>query len=263
MSFSLRGKTALVTAASEGLGLASAIKIASAGARVAISGRDTTKLAKAKKVIDAASGNGSTIAIAADLTKAADTERLVAETLRQFDSLDILVINSGHVRSGTVEDLDDLDWYQAFDLLLMSAVRLTRLVVPHMRKRKIGDIAYITASRVREPNELILSNAFRAGVSSLAKTLSHAVGGDNIRVNVLAPGPFNTAQLIRRINEKALAEKTSHSEAARRMTSHIPLERFGEVEEFGALVAFVVSREAAYLTGSTIVMDGGIGRYAF
>lgn len=264
MSSTLHGRTALITASSEGLGLASAIKIAQAGARVAICGRDPTKLVKAKRAIDEASGHESSIAITADLTKAGDIERLVAETLRELGKIEIMVVNSGHMAYGTVEDLEEGAWYDAFELLLMSAVRLTRLVLPHMRRQNIGDIAYITAAGVREPSpQMVLSNAFRAGVSAMAKTVARAAAADNIRINVLAPGYFNTGRMPKRIDDVALREKISRNDAARRIAMDIPMGRFGEAEELAALVAFVVGRESRYLTGSTIVIDGGVGHYAF
>jgi 3-oxoacyl-[acyl-carrier protein] reductase len=237
------------------------MRIAAAGARVAICGRDPAKLAKAKKTIDDATGTDSTVAIAADLTKAGDIETLFAGALEQLGHLDILVVNSGHMAYGTVEDLDDAAWYEALELVLMSAVRLTRLAVPHMRNRKTGDIVYITAAGTREPAaHLILSNAFRAGIAALAKTLSHAVARDNIRVNVLAPGYFDTGRVRRRIDEMSARENISRPEAAQRIGGDIPIGRIGEADEFGALVAFVVGRDAPFLTGSTIVMDGGSSR---
>jgi len=264
MTSTLLGRTALVTAASEGLGFASAKKMAIEGARVAICGRDANKLASAKKAIEAATGTDSTLVITADLTRSADVERLFAEALKQLGQLDIMVVNSGHMAYGTVEDLKDVDWYEAFELVLMSSARLTRLAVPHMRSRKTGDIVYITAAGTREPSaHLVLSNAFRAGISALAKTLSRAVAGDNIRVNVLAPGYFDTGRVRRRIDQLAAQEKLQRPEASLRIAGDIPVGRIGEADEFAALVAFVVSRQAPFLTGSTIVIDGGMSRGAF
>jgi 3-oxoacyl-[acyl-carrier protein] reductase len=240
------------------------MKIALGGARVGICGRDQAKLAKAKNAIDEATGSASTVAIAADLKQAADVQRLFDEALAQLGHIDVLVVNSGHMAYGTVEDLDDAAWYHALELVLMSAVRLTRLVMPHMRSRKAGDIVYVTSSGTRDSSaQLVLSNAFRAGIMSMAKTLSHAAAGDNIRVNVVAPGYFDTGRVRRRIDELSERENLPRPEAARRIAGDIPVGRIGEAEEFGALVAFVVSRAAPYLTGSNIVIDGGMGRSAF
>lgn len=264
MKPAVNGLTALVTAASEGLGLASAIKLASGGARVAICGRDQEKLEKAKRAVDEAAGTNSTVIIAADITKAADIERLFAESVRSLGHLDIMVVNTGHMPYGTVEDLDDAAWHEACELVLMSAVRLTRLAVPHMRSRKRGDIIYISSAGTDEPAaHLILSNAFRAGIAILSKTLARAVAADNIRVNVLSPGYFDTGRVRRRIDEAAASENIPRERAALRIAGDVPMGRVGEAEEFGALVAFVASREAPFLTGSNILIDGGVSRGAF
>ena len=165
---------------------------------------------------------------------------------------------------GTVEDLDDAAWYEALELVLMSAVRLTRLAVPHMRSRMAGDIVFVTAAGMKEPSaHLVLSNAFRAAITSMAKTLSRAVAADNIRVNVLAPGNFDTGRVRRRIDEMAARENIAREEAVRAIAGDLPIGRIGNADEFGELVAFLVSRKAAFLAGSTIVMDGGISHGLF
>lgn len=258
-----QGRTALVTASSEGLGFGCAMKIAKAGARVAICGRDEAKLEQARKAIDQATGSSSTVAIAADLTRAEDVQRLFDEALLQLGHLDILAVNSGHMAYGTVEDLADDAWYHALELVLMSAVRLTRLVVPHMRRRKMGDIVYITGGTREPAPHLILSTSFRAGVSAMAQTLSRAVAADNIRVNVVAPGYFDTGRVRRRIDELCAQGNLSREEATRGIAGDIPLGRIGNADEFGALVAFVVSRESPFMTGANIVIDGGMHRSSF
>jgi 3-oxoacyl-[acyl-carrier protein] reductase len=216
---SFHGKTALVTAASEGLGFAAAKKLAAAGARVAICSRDPAKLGKARQAIAQWHGENSAIAIQADLTRAQDIESLMVEAMDRLGKIDILVVNTGHMPYGSVVDLDDAAWYGSFELILMSAVRLARPVVRHMQSRKTGDIIFITSTGTRDSTpHLVLSNVFRSGVMSFAKTLSHAVAGDGIRVSVLAPGYFDTGRVKQRIDELSVQEGLPRAEAARRIT---------------------------------------------
>ena len=264
MSLALNGKSALITAASEGLGFASAVKIASEGARVAICGRDPDKLEIARRSIDTAAGREGTIALRADLRRPMALDDLFRRALERLGKLDILVVNTGHMAYGTLETLEDSDWYDAMELVLMSAVRLARLAVAEMRQQGAGDIVFITAAGMKEPApHLVLSDTMRAGIASLAKTLSRAVAGANIRVNVVAPGYFDTGRVRRRIDEMVAREGMARPEAAKMIAGDVPLGRIGAAEELGELVAFVVSRRVGFLTGSTIVVDGGLSRGVF
>ena len=258
MSLALEGKCALLTAASEGLGLASAMKIASEGGRVAICGRDPGKLEIARRKINAAAGQKAAIALRADLADREAIARLFGDALERLGRLDILVVNTGHMAYGTLESLEESDWYDAIELVLMSAVRLARLAVPQMRRQGEGDIVFITAAGTKEPApHLVLSDTLRAGVTSLAKTLSRAVAGADIRVDVIAPGYFDTGRVRRRIDELVARDGLGRPEATQAIAGAVPLGRIGAAEELGELVAFVVSRRVGFLTGSTIVVDGG------
>lgn len=166
----LNGKVALITAASEGLGFATAARLAQDGCSIAICGRRIDCVERAGLELERRH-NRAVIAVAADLTCAKDLERLVTTVRERLGGLDILVVNSGHIPYGAVEDVSDSDWYSAFDLLLMSAVRLIRLVLPIMRARGGGDIVFIGSATVREPApHLVLSSVMRLGVAGLAKT---------------------------------------------------------------------------------------------
>lgn len=257
----LQGKTALVTAASEGLGLACALRLAEAGCRVAICGRRADALDRARAEIERRAGVAEACGVPADLTNQEAIERCVDAVGERFGRLDILVVNTGHIAYGGLEDLSEEHWHEAFELILMSAVRLSRLVVPRMRSQGGGDIVFITSAVVREPSpHLLLSNVMRVGVAALAKTLSRELAPHNIRVNVVAPGYFDTGRVRKRIDEMAARDGTPREAAARHIAGDTPMGRIGRAEELAELVAFLASRRSGFLTGATIQIDGGSGR---
>jgi 3-oxoacyl-[acyl-carrier protein] reductase len=263
MDLGLDGKIALVTAASEGLGFACAAKLAEAGCAVAICGRHDETLSAAREKLEKG-GAKNVLAVNADVANLASVEQLVADVLKHFGRLDILVINSGHIAYGALEDLTEQQWYDAFELLLMSSVRLARLAVPAMRANKGGDIIFLGSSTVREPPpHLLLSTVMRLGVAGLTKTLARSVACDNIRVNLVAPGYFDTGRVHARVRALMKAEGLSHSEAGARISGDLPAGRIGTAEEFGELVAFVASRKAGFMIGSAISIDGGGSRALF
>jgi 3-oxoacyl-[acyl-carrier protein] reductase len=259
MDLGLGGKTALVTAASEGIGFACAARLVKAGCAVAICGRRADNLSAARDRLKQIADH-DVLALQADIADLQSLERLVAQVLQQFGRLDILIVNSGHVAYGNLEELTEQQWYEAFELLLMSAVRLARLVIPAMRANKGGDIVFLGSSSVREPPpHLLLSTALRLGVVGLTRTLARAVAPDNIRINLVAPGYFESG----RVRALMQAEGLSHGEAALRIAGDVPAGRIGAPEELAELVAFVVSRKAPFMTGSTIEIDGGGARGLF
>jgi len=263
MDLELEGKVALITAASEGLGFACAARFAQAGCAVGICGRhpDTLEAARGKLL---RGGAKDVLAVTADLADRASVERLMADVLAHFGRLDILVVNSGHIAYGGLDDLTESQWYEAFELLLMSAVRLARLVLPVMRANNGGDIVFLGSATVREPPpHLLLSTVMRLGVVGLTRTLARAVAPDNIRVNLAAPGYFDTGRVHRRMRALMAAEGLSYSEAANRISGGLPAGRIGKPEEFAELVAFVASRKAGFMVGTTISIDGGGNRGLF
>jgi len=257
MDLALRGKVALVTAASEGLGFACARRLAEAGCSVGICSRRHDVLQRARNEITSATGS-EVMAVSADLTDAKAIEALVKSVSAEYDRIDILVGNTGHIPYGGLFDLDDSQWYQAFDLLVMSMARLSRLVVPLMQKEGKGDIVFISSSAAKEPSpHLILSNVLRVGLVSLAKTLSKSLAADNIRVNTVNPGYFDTGRVRKRINEMAEKKGIPRNVASMEIAGDIPIGRIGSAEELADLVAFLASRRAEFLTGVTIQIDGG------
>jgi len=264
MDLGLKEKVALVTAASKGLGYACAAALAAEGALVTVSSRNKAALEQAAKEIEYKSGS-RVLAVAADVTKVEDAEALVAATVQEFGHIDILVNNAGGPPSGTFETLSDAQWQAAFELNLLSAVRLIRFVLPSMRRRGSGRIINIVSTSVKEPIAgLLLSNAIRPGVIGLAKTLSVELAPDNITVNNVCPGRFLTDRIRqgRTVKEK-MVQGMSEAEALNDLAGDIPLGRLGKPEELGALVAFLASAQAGYITGTTIQVDGGLVRAMF
>jgi len=249
-------RVALVCAASKGLGRASAAALARDGFRVAICARGEEALAAAAGEIEAAGGDVMTIQ--ADLSKRDEVERVIATTVERLGGLDVLVTNTGGPPSGPFVALDDRAWEAAIDSLLLSVVRLCRLAIPHMRARGGGRIIHVTSISVKQPIEgLVLSNALRSAVTSLAKTLSIELAPDNILVNCVAPGYTRTDRVIELADQSAAREGTTRDAIEQRMLSKIPMGRMGEPKEFGDVVAFLASPAASYVTGVTIPVDGG------
>jgi 3-oxoacyl-[acyl-carrier protein] reductase len=249
-------RVALVCAASKGLGRASAEALARDGLRVAICARGREALAGTAAAIEAEGGD--VLALEADLGRAEDVARVVEATIARFGALDVLVTNTGGPPSGPFLSLDDQTWSDAIDSLLLSVVRLCRLAIPHMRARGGGRIIHITSISVKQPIEgLVLSNALRSAVTSLAKTLSVELAADNILVNCVAPGYTRTDRVIELAEQSAAREGTTRGAIEQRMLSRIPMGRMGEPKEFGDVVAFLASPAASYVTGVTIPVDGG------
>lgn len=249
-------KVALVCAASKGLGRASAEALARDGFKVAICARGEAALNQTADAIRAA--GREVLALAADLSKAEDVDRVIAATVGRFGGLDVLVTNTGGPPSGPFTTLDDETWKVAIDSLLLSVVRLCRAAIPHMQARGGGRIINITSISVKQPIEgLVLSNALRAAVTSLAKTLSAELAPHNILVNCVAPGYTRTDRVVELSEQAAAREGTTADVVEKRTLARIPLGRMGEPKEFGEVVAFLASPAASYVTGVTIQVDGG------
>ncbi len=261
MDLGLQDKVALVMAASKGLGRACATALAAEGARVTIGARGTQALEKTAQEIQKAT-RSRVLAVPTDVTKAEDVEAIVAATVGEFGRIDILVNNAGGPPAGNFASFDDAQWQAAFELNLLSTVRLVRLVLPHMRKTGSGRIITIVSTSVKQPIDgLLLSNAIRSGVVGLAKTLSVELAPDNITVNNVCPGRILTDRLrqIYHINER-VQQGVSEEAVLKEMAQDVPMGRVGIPEELGALVAFLASQQAAYITGTTIQVDGGLVR---
>lgn len=246
----------MVLAASKGLGKASARALAVEGADVVIGARNKEQLDKTADEIRAA-GKGKVLAITVDVKEPKGVENFVTLAAEAFGKIDILVNNAGGPPFGMFESFDDRAWQEAFELNLLSVVRFSRLVVPHMRKTGSGRIINITSLSVKTflPGS-VLSTSIRMGVVGVAKMLSNELGKDNITVNNIAPGFILTDRIKETIFKDAKAGANTEALLAER-AKDIPLKRIGKPEELGALVAFLASPLAGYITGTTIQIDGG------
>ncbi|HVV05053.1 MAG TPA: SDR family oxidoreductase [Puia sp.] len=254
MDLQLQGKTALVLASSKGLGKACAIALAREGAHVVITARGVSALEATAGEIHAL-GKGKVLAIPADVSQPQAAASLVAATVDTFGGLDILVNNAGGPPFGAFESFDEATWQSAFELNLLSAVRFSRLAIPHLRNSSSGRIINIVSLSIRTflPGS-VLSTTMRMGVAGMAKLLSDEVGPDHITVNNVAPGLILTERVRDTLpphapeeEDRLLAEKAKS----------IPVRRIGRPEELADLVAFLASPLAGYITGVTIPIDGG------
>lgn len=263
MNLGLKNKIALITASSKGLGRASAEVLAEEGVKIAICARDGQALKETADEIAGATRR-EVLAIPADMTSAADIERVVKETVRHFGGLHILVTNAGGPPAGYFEEFDDRQWQEAFNLTMMSAVRLIRAAIPHMQKEKWGRVINITSVSVKEPiDNLILSNSIRAGVHGMAKTLANQVAQYGITVNNIMPGYIHTER-IQQLAQHATAQTGQPvAEYLADLAKPTPVGRIGRPQELGALVAFLASEQAAYINGVSIPVDGGRLKSAF
>ena len=262
MELGLNGKTAIVAAASRGLGKAVAHAFAVEGANVVMFARDPASIESAATEIRSAAVNGAQIlGLSADVTTLTDVERVVKETVDRFGGADIVFNNAGGPKPGVFDDLTDDDWQSAVDLNLMSAIRLTRLCLPRMRARYWGRVIVSTSYSVKQPiHTLMLSNAVRSATTAWAKSLSDQVAQDGITVNALAPGQIETGRIRQYAADVARRESRSSQDVEHDMVANIPTGRFGRPEEFAATAAFLASERASYITGVTLLVDGGLFR---
>lgn len=260
MDLMLKDKVALVTAASRGLGYAVAHALAAEGARVAICARNQNTVQAAADRITNETG-ADVYALAADLSQARDIERLCSNTLERFSRIDALFINAGGPPPGRFVDLNPESWQSAMNLTIESAVRLVYAVLPAMHANGSGSILANTSVTVRQPlDNLTLSNSLRAAVVGLVKTLSIELGPENIRVNAIAPGWTRTERVEQLLNARAEAKHTSVDQESASVTNDIPLRRIADPTEFARAAAFLLSPAASYITGVTLLVDGGLSR---
>lgn len=259
MSLNIADNVALVTASSSGLGRASAEVLAREGANVVLNGRDEARLDEAVTALDDL-GDGEVLGVTGDLTEKNDIENLIATTLDEFGQLDHLVTSAGGPPSGPFLETSDEDWYHAFDLLVMSVVRLVRASAPYLRDNDGGTIVTITSQSVKEAiDSLVLSNSVRMSVIGLEKTLSKELAPE-VRANAVLPGSHETSRIQDLIDQAVdRGEYDSYEEGLAARSEEIPLDRIGEPQELGEVVAFLSSPRSSYLNGIAIPIDGGAG----
>lgn len=263
MNLGLQGKVAVVAAASKGLGKAVAHGLAAEGASVAICSRERDSIDRTAEEIRARTG-APVLAMPTDLTEATAIHDFVQQAADRFGRIDALFVNSGGPPPGSFDSTDDAAWERAFSLNHLSAVRLTREVLPHLRRQGGGSIVYSTSISVKQPIEnLILSNSIRGAVVLMAKTLMQEVGREHIRVNVVCPGRIYTERIEQLDSARAQRSGLSVAEVARQAEAAIPLGRAGRPEEFADTVVYLLSDRASYLTGTITQIDGGQYRGLF
>lgn len=258
MELQIEGKVFMVAASSKGLGFGIARELAKNGAVVCIASRTKSEIEKAAENLR--KETGATIhASVFDASGVASIKNWISEVETAFERIDGLVVNAGGPPPGNFDDFTDDDWQTAFNLTLMSTVRLIRGVLPAMRAGSGGSILTVTSMSVKEPiNRLLLSNVLRSGVTSLVKSLANELAPENIRVNNLMPGRIDTDRV--RSLDISNAEKSgiSVAEIKNKNEATIPLGRYGNIEEFGKAGAFLLSPAASYITGVSLAVDGGI-----
>lgn len=243
MDLGLKGRRALVMGASSGLGYASAEQLVKEGARVAICSRDEGRIREAARKM------GATLPVTADLTKPGATKALVEKVVAELGGVDVLVANTGGPPKGSIEALTAEQWQEGFQSLWMSVVEALQAALPGMKERRWGRILLITSVAAREPMPLLtISNGLRAGLMGLVKTVSNEVAEYGITINGVQPGYHATD----RMRQLGVAED--------KISAQIPARRLGKPEELGALVTFLASEQAAYITGQSIAIDGGAMR---
>ena len=259
MDTGLQGKTTVVTASSAGLGKAIAVALGREGANVVMCSRSQERIEAA--AADVRDQGVEVLPLEVDVTNPDDIERLISSAVDRFGGVDVLVSNAGGPPAGTFDRFDDAAWQHAFELTLMSAVRLIRRTIPEMQQRGGGSIVVMTSSSIKQPiPHLLLSNVMRAGVSALAKTLSDELTGDNIRVNNLVPGRIATQRIEELDRANAERQGVDIETVTRQQLGNIPMGRYGDAEEFAAGAVFLASDAASYITGATLQVDGGMIR---
>lgn len=257
MDLGLKGKAAIVAAASKGLGKAVALELAREGARVAICARDAQQLERTASEIRQTTG-ADVLAQALDVTDYAAVQKFVAATEARFGRVDICVTNAGGPPAKRFADISIEEWRAAVELTLMSAVYFAKEVLPRMQKNRWGRFLTITSLSVKQPVDgLLLSNSIRAAVTGMARTLANEYGAHGITVNNVCPGYTRTERLDELAAKMSAAENISAEQIFQRWSAAIPLGRVASPEEFAAVVAFLASQRASYVNGVTLAVDGG------
>ena len=257
MDLGLKGKTALVTGASRGLGFATALTLAREGCRVAVNSRSEENAQAAAERITSETST-QVIGLAGDVSEVGVAEKLVEGTVNTFGGLDLLVTNAGGPPAGAFESFDEEAWQKAIDLSFTSHVRLIRVALPYLRKSDIPSVLTVTSYTVKQPlPNLVLSNSIRMATIGLTKSLALELGVDGIRVNSILPAWTETERVTDLMAFRAKNNDTTIEEETRKQASESPLGRMGQPEEFANPAVFLLSPAASYITGVMLPVDGG------
>ena len=259
MDLGLKGKAVFVAAASKGLGRAIAEEFAREGAKVVMCSREEATITEAAREIARKTG-GETFGVPADVSTAQGCQTFIQAGLDKYGRMDAIVINAGGPPPGRFEELNESQWDKAYQLTLMSAVRLTKLAIPELRKTK-GNIVFSTSTTVRQPTSyvpLILSNSLRAAVHGMLKTLSKDLAKDGIRVNAVQPGRIHTERIDQLDQDTSKRTGRSLDEVRKDWWAQIPLGRYGDPKEYAAAAVFLASERASFITGVSLQVDGGM-----
>ena len=262
MDLLLKDKVALVSAASRGLGYATALTLAEEGAKLAICSRNQASIEAAAAQINRVTG-ADVLPVVADLTKSGDIIDFVEKTVKEYGTIDVALLNTGGPKPGNFLDLSPQDWETATQATLQSVIELAYAIIPIMRKQGRGSLLVNTSVTVKEPlDNLMLSNSLRMAVIGLVKSLSNEVGPDNIRVNAIAPGWTRTERVDQLLKVRMESSGRSIEEEIAEITGNIPLRRIASPAEYGRVAAFLLSPAASYITGVTLLVDGGMASTA-
>ncbi len=258
MDLNINDKIVLVSAASKGIGRAAAELFVKEGCKVAICSTNQENLIKTAAEIKKNYG-AEPFWIVCDLNVEGDIENTVFEVRKHIGEIDILVNNCGGPAPGRFDDLNEQDWSNGYNQVLMSAVRFIRLVLPSMKANEFGRIINITSLSVKQPvDNLMLSNAFRSALTAMSKTLSNDIGKHDITINNVAPGYTLTSRLYELAVSRAKETGDSHELILSKMASDVPMKRLGRPDEIASLIVYLASKQAGFITGQTFVVDGGV-----
>ena len=259
MDLGISGRVAMVAAASKGIGRAIALGLAEEGCRVSICARSEENLESARHDLEALIGPHEVLTLAADVSRAEDLENWYKRTVERFGTVDILVTNTGGPPAAKFLQLTDEQWESGFQSTLMNIVRLCRLAIPDMQEKGWGRIIHVTSLVAKQPSDdLTISTTLRTGISALTRTMANQVAADGILVNAVLPGNTLTERQTHLANVRAKAHGITPEEAMRRTESAIPLARMAEPREIADAVVYLASERASYITGVSLLVDGGV-----